>query len=210
MSGAGLTGETLFAFIATSAVIEVTPGPNLAYLALIAATEGRKPGYAAVAGVALGLAIVGLAAAFGLAAAINTSPTAFQVLRWGGVLYLLWLAWDGWSGAGEAVSHAAAGSSVQRFFLRGLVTNLLNPKAAVFYIAVLPGFTDPTGPVLGETVTLSIVYVMVATAIHAGIVTAAGTARTWLADKTREARLRKLLSLALAAIAIWFAWKTRI
>lgn len=210
MPPVGIATETLAAFILTSAVIEVTPGPNMAYLALIAATEGRRPGYAAVAGVALGLAGVGIAAALGLAAAISASAVAFQVLRWGGVLYLLWLAWDGWSGDGEGVGHAAPGSALGRFFQRGLVTNLLNPKAAVFYVAVLPGFVDPSGPVLRETLTLSLIYVGVATAIHAGIVTAAGSAQRWLADPVRERRVRRGLSLTLAAIALWFVWNTRL
>jgi threonine/homoserine/homoserine lactone efflux protein len=209
MDFGGLSVETLLAFAATSAVIELTPGPNMAYLAIIAASEGRRPGYAAVAGVAPGLALVGLAAAFGLAAAINASATAYQTLRWGGVAYLLWLAWDGWRGDGESVTHAAPGSSLGRFFRRGLITNLLNPKAAIFYIAVLPGFVSPAGRVLTETLTLSLIYVAVATVIHAGIVTAAGAARSLLTDPARERRVRRALSLALAVIAMWFAWKTR-
>jgi len=201
--------EALAAFVLTSAIIEVTPGPNMVYLAIVAASEGRRAGYAAVAGVALGLALVGLAAAFGLAAAVGASPLAFQALRWTGVVYLLWLAWDGWVGDGDAMDHVAAGSPLARFFRRGLVTNLLNPKAAVFYVAVLPGFVDPAGPVLAGTVTLSLVYVAVATAIHAAIVTAAGAARRWLDDAARERRVRRLLSVVLAGIALWFAWKAR-
>lgn len=90
--------ETLGLFILTSVIVELTPGPNMAWLALVAAAEGRRPGFAAVAGVALGLLIVGLAAAFGLAAAISASPVAWQVLRWGGVAWLLWMAFDGWRG----------------------------------------------------------------------------------------------------------------
>ncbi len=209
MDFGGLSAETILAFAVTSAVIEVTPGPNMAYLAIIAASEGRRPGYAAVGGVALGLGLVGLAAALGLAAAISASPTAFQTLRWGGVAYLLWLAWDGWRGDGESVTHAAPGSSLGRFFRRGLITNLLNPKAAVFFIAVLPGFVSPFGAVLTETLTLSLIYVVVATLIHAAIVTAAGAARTLLVDPVRERRFRRALSLTLALIALWFAWKTR-
>ena len=87
------------AFALTSFLVELTPGPNMAYLALVAATEGRRPGYAAVAGVALGLAIVGLLAALGLATLIAASPLAYQALRWAGVAYLMWLAWEGWRGA---------------------------------------------------------------------------------------------------------------
>lgn len=198
---------TLTAFALTSLVIELTPGPNMAYLALIAATEGRKPGYAAVAGVALGLAVMGAAAALGLTAVIAASPFAYQALRWGGVAYLLWLAWDGWRGGAEGNGHAKAGSSLGRFFWRGLITNLLNPKAAVFYVAVLPGFLSP-GASVADVVTLTAIYVGVATAVHGGIVTAAGAAQAWLADAARETVTRRVLSLALVGVAAWLIWKT--
>lgn len=210
---AGLPWETLAAFVVTSALIEVTPGPNMLYLAVVAATDGRKPGYAAVVGVALGLGLVGLAAALGLATAINASPWLYGALRWGGVAYLLWLAWDGWRDAGEAVDHAALGSSLGRYFGRGLITNLLNPKAAVFYVAVLPGFVTPGfvtagGQVLAQTLILSATYVAVATLIHAAIVTAAGAAQSLLENARLSRIVRRALAIALAGVAFWFAWKT--
>lgn len=205
-----LPWETVAGFAATSALIEITPGPNMAYLAVVAATEGRRPGYAAVAGVALGLLVVGLLAAAGLAAVIAASPVLFQTLRWGGVIYMLWLAVDGWRGASEPVGHAAPGSTLARYFRRGLVTNLLNPKAAVFYVAVLPAFVRPEGAVLAETVMLSVIYVAVATAIHFAIVTAAGAARRLLDNPRASLIVRRALALALAGVAVWFAVKTRI
>lgn len=205
----GLPLETIMAFAVTSTLIELTPGPNMIWLAIVAATEGRRPGYAAVAGVALGLSLVGLAAAFGLAAVISGSALLYQLLRWGGVVYLLWLAWDGWRGSATDEALAPPGSSNLLYFRRGLLTNLLNPKAAVFFIAVLPGFLPAGAVVLKETLALSMIYVAVATAIHAAIVTAAGAARYWLDDPVRERRLRRGLSLALTLVALWFAWKTR-
>ena len=198
---------TLAAFALTSLLIELTPGPNMAYLALIAATEGRKPGYAAVAGVALGLAVIGLAAALGLTAVINASPVAYQSLRWAGAAYLLYLAWEGWRGATDAAEHAEAGSSLGMYFRRGLITNLLNPKAAVFYVAVLPGFLGAEATV-ADVITLSAVYVGVATLVHAAIVTSAGAAQVWLANEAREQLVRRSLALALVGVAIWLLWKT--
>lgn len=198
---------TLATFALTSLLIELTPGPNMAYLALIAATEGRKPGYAAVAGVALGLTVVGLAAALGLTALISASPVAYQALRWAGVGYLLWLAWEGWRGAKETNQLAKAGSSLGLYFQRGLITNLLNPKAAVFYVAVLPGFLVP-GTSVTEVITLSAIYVGVATVVHLAIVTAAGTARDWLDNSARERVIRRVLALALVGVAVWMVWKT--
>ena len=198
---------TLAAFALTSLLIELTPGPNMAYLALIAATEGRKPGYAAVAGVALGLAVVGFAAALGLTALMSASPVTYQVLRWAGVGYLLWLAWEGWRGAKEADDLAKSGLSLGLYFRRGLITNLLNPKAAVFYVAVLPAFLVP-GAGVTDVVTLSAIYVGVATVVHLAIVTAAGTARDWLDNSARERVIRRVLALALVGVAVWMIWKT--
>ena len=204
-----LTLEVLFAFALASVLIELTPGPNMAYLALIAASEGRRPGLAAVAGVALGLSVVGVAAALGVAALVSASDLAYEALRWAGVGYLLWLAFDGWRGAGrETIDFAPLGSSNWRYFRRGLITNLLNPKAAVFYVAVLPTFLVARDAVLGEVLILSGIYVGVATTIHAGIVLAAGAAHRFFDDPARARRLGRALSLALALVAIWFAFKT--
>ncbi|MEZ5778758.1 MAG: LysE family translocator [Paracoccaceae bacterium] len=205
----GVAPESLAAFIIASTLIELTPGPNMAWLSIVAATEGRRPGYAAVAGVALGLAVVGIAAALGLAAAITASPLLYQLLRWGGVAYLLWLAWEGWRGAEQDGENEPLAAGLGRYFRRGLITNLLNPKAAVFYIAVLPAFVSPAAAITGQTLSLSLVYVAVATGIHAGIVTLAGFATAILTDPWRSMIVRRVLSVALAGVAIWFAWASR-
>lgn len=202
----GLSAQTLAGFALTSVVIELTPGPNMAWLAIATVTSGRGNGYAAVAGVALGLATVGLAAALGLAALIAAQPAIYQGLRWAGVAYLLYLAWDGWVSA-DAPPEAVTQRGRAAFFRRGLVTNLLNPKAAVFYIAVLPPFLPPDAG-LAQAVTLSAVYVTVATVIHAGIVTLAALAAPLLADPARRRPVARALSLMLAGVAVWFAWTT--
>ena len=163
------------AFILSCVLIEITPGPNMAYLAVLAVSEGRRAGYAAVAS---GLLIVGLLAAFGLAALISASQFLFQTLRWGGVVYLLWLAWDTWTGDGKGTNEFA--DSNRRFIRRGLIVNLLNPKAGVFYVAMLPQFVNPDAPILGQTVILSVTFVLIATLIHGTIITAAGALRPFL------------------------------
>lgn len=201
--------ETLSGFVLTCVVIELTPGPNMAYLAVLSAGSGRRAGYAATLGIALGLLIVGIGAALGLAALISNSRLLYELLRWGGVAYLLWLAWDGWHGATETSPSVTDTADMdQTVFTRGLSTNLLNPKAALFYVAVLPTFVNAAQPVVAQTVALSVVYVLIATAIHATIVTLAGLARPFLEDPDRLRIVRRGLSLALAAIAIWFAIST--
>jgi threonine/homoserine/homoserine lactone efflux protein len=202
----GLTGETALAFIVASTVIELTPGPNMAYLAVLAATEGRRQGFAAVAGVALGLLIVGLAAAFGLAALISASPPLFQTLRWGGVAYLIWLAWDAWRAERPEENGFSDGDA--KYFRRGLFVNLLNPKAGVFYVAMLPQFVDPAADVLAQTVTLSLLFVSVATLIHGSIVAMSGSLRRFVDDAPTRQIVRRLMAVALIGIAVWFAWST--
>ncbi len=182
----------------------------MAYLAVLSASVGRRAGFAATLGVALGLLIVGLAAALGLAAAISNSRWLYEMLRWGGALYLLWLAWEGWRGEEEtSPGKADAATENSKFFMRGLVTNLLNPKAGIFYIAILPTFVDETRPLVGQTVTLSFIYVAVATLIHGTIVLLADAARPWLEDERRSMIVRRVLSLLLVGIAIWLLATTR-
>jgi threonine/homoserine/homoserine lactone efflux protein len=126
---------TIGAFAATCLVIELTPGPNMAYLAVLSASYGRRAGFAATLGIALGLLIVGIGASLGLAAAISNSSLLYGLLRWGGVAYMMWLAWDGWRGAGEQTAVVPGAGQDAHLIWRGLITNLLNPKAAVFYVA---------------------------------------------------------------------------
>ena len=206
---ASISLETFGAFALTCLVIELTPGPNMAYLAILSATRGRWSGFVAAIGVALGLLAVGIASALGLTAAISNSRFLYEALRWGGVAYLLWLAWDGWRDAAEtSPAHIEEGKSDYAFFTRGLITNLLNPKSAVFYVAVLPTFVDSAQPILSQTVSLSVIYVTIATAIHTLIIVLAGSARPFLENPDRSRIVRRVLSLALAAIAVWFAFGT--
>lgn len=200
---------TYLSFILTCIIIESTPGPNMAYLAVLSASDGRKAGFAATIGIALGLLTVGIIAALGVATLISNSPLAYQTLRWGGVLYLLWLAWDGWKD--EAIDISEQKNELKqhtKFFKRGLIVNLLNPKAAVFYIAILPGFITSPSHAVFQAVSLTIIYVLIATAIHSTIVTLAGTAQQFLKDPKRRLITRRVLSLALAGIAFWFAAST--
>lgn len=201
-----LTPAIISAFIATCLVIELTPGPNMGYLALLSAREGRRAGFAAVAGVALGLALVGFAAAAGIALVVASFPPLYESLRWAGVAYMMWLAWDAWAGREQAADNQAAALFV--YFRRGLITNILNPKAFIFYITILPRFAG-ANPSYADISLLSALYVLVATLIHIAIVSAAGAARPWLDDPRRTMVARRVFAVMLALIAVWFALTTQ-
>lgn len=197
--------STAASFLVTSLLIEVTPGPNMTYLALVSARDGRRAGFATVAGVAFGLAVIGIIAAFGVAEAIQTSDVLYNLSRWAGILFLLYLAWTGWRSKGATASKNEASS---RYFVRGLIVNLLNPKAGVFYITVLPTFIDQTFPLMSQAMALTTIYVVVATLVHVLIVVLAGKLEPILTDPRREQIARRSLSALLAVVALWFAWSS--
>jgi threonine/homoserine/homoserine lactone efflux protein len=206
-----MLSSSLAAFALTALVVEMTPGPNMAYLAALSLSQGIRAGLAAVIGVALGLSVYGVAAALGLSAIIDRSPLLYEVLRWGGVAYLLWLAWEAWASEAETSPQHADDPNARPWiaFRRGLITNLLNPKAAVFYIAVLPDFVQlGKGSVAAQTLMLSAIYVGIATAIHLVIVCLAGRLQGVIATPDKRRTIRRILALLLAAIAIWFAFST--
>lgn len=196
----------LLAFALASLLIELTPGPNMAYLAILAADRGRPAGLAAVAGVALGLTGLGLLAVFGLGTLVLEQPWLYQILRWTGVAYLLYLAWEAWRDSRKPIDILDPIEGARRFFLRGLITNLLNPKAALFYVTVMPNFL--TSPSYGETLVFGSVYVLVATLVHAGVVFLAGTVQPLLTAPASRRQMGVLFALLLMAVACWVAWST--
>jgi threonine/homoserine/homoserine lactone efflux protein len=197
------SGESLVSFLLMALVMEVTPGPNMAWLALLAATAGRAAGLAAVAGIALGLAVQGALATFGVASLLLAFPALYLGLHLAGVGYLLWLAWESWRDAGDPAHHRPGGGETgQQGFGRGFVANLLNPKAALFFVTVLPGFLADGGGT-EAAITLSAIYVAVATLVHLIIVIGAGGLRGWLADPAVSVQMHRVQAVALVAVAVW-------
>lgn len=201
--------ETLLAFVLTSLAIELTPGPNMAWLALLSIERGRVAGLAAVAGVALGLLALGLAASLGLGALIAENRWLYEILRWGGVAFLLYLAWDSYSESRKPIEVRDMGERLAVHFRRGLVTNLLNPKAVLFYVTVLPNFIEGTRPLAWQSLTLTAIYVAVATAVHAGIALAGSLFQPLFASDRARRVLGIVAAVLLVGIAAWVAFSTR-
>jgi threonine/homoserine/homoserine lactone efflux protein len=193
----------LIAFVLTSLIIEMTPGPNMAYLAVLGANRGRIAGFAAVLGVALGLAFLGIVVGLGAGSLILNNRVAYEVLRWAGALYLCWLAYDSWKEARQPVETAPVSQSLFVQFRRGFITNLLNPKAALFYIAVVPEFISGPAPSVRELAVLVSIYVAVATFVHGLIVLLAGTLQAFLAAPQRHKMAGNVFSVVLFLVAVW-------
>jgi threonine/homoserine/homoserine lactone efflux protein len=189
------------AFLLASFLIELTPGPNMAWLAAKSLSDGRRAALFAVAGVGTGLALLGCLAALGVSAFIMGSPALYQTLRYAGFAYLLWLAWDTWRSPGQGDGAAELGS-----FRSGLITNLLNPKAGLYYVVMMPRFIDPalSMPAGAQAAILVAGYVLVATGIHAAVVLLAAALRPWLMARDSMRTVRRALALSLVAVAVWF------
>lgn len=136
--------ETLLLFMAAALALNLTPGPDMLFCLGSGAHRGPKAGVAASLGVAAGAMVHTAAAAFGLAGLLMASPLLFEIVRWTGAAYLVWLAWNTYRAAPPvADGTAVTQSDITRIFLRGAVTNMLNPKVAIFFLAFLPQFIDP-------------------------------------------------------------------
>lgn len=196
-------------FLIAAIIIELTPGPNMTWLALLAASRGKVAGLLAVAGIALGLTIAGAIAAFGFSKIIETNPNIFLILRWAGTLYILYLAFGALNFSSEVKNKKFEATSL-RYFFQGLLINILNPKAYLFYAAVLPKFIDSSKNIFLQLITLTIIYIIVATLIHAIIAILAGKFTNFLTDSKRTKILGRSFAILLALVAIWFFYTTKI
>lgn len=203
--------SVLLPFLAAVILMEITPGPNMGWLALVSLSQGRTAGLAAVAGITLGLSLWMVAAAFGLTEVVMRWPALYQAIRWAGVLFLLYLAWDAWRSTDATARQTPEPALRQQLFRRGLIGNLLNPKAALLYVVLLPGFMRPGyGAPLVQALALGSVHIGVSIVVHSAIVLTASRAGGSLLTRQQSPVMRTLMALSLVAVAAWTAWETRL
>jgi threonine/homoserine/homoserine lactone efflux protein len=195
-------------FVVAVLLLELTPGPNMAYLATLSLTRGRRAALAGVVGVALGLVTHAVLSALGMGALVADSPPVYEALRWAGVAFMLFLAWEGWRGANDGVADAPGAASAAQLLVRGFITNVLNPKSILFFVAVVPGFLIADSNATARLAVLGAIYVGIATAVHTAIVLLAAELRPWLLEGPRSLWVRRGLSLLLAGAAAWLAFST--
>jgi len=150
----------LVTFMGASALLYLTPGADMMFAIASGMSGGPKVGVAAAGGIALGVFAHAVLAAAGLAALIAATPVALDVIRYAGAAYLAWLAWRTWNDSGE-LAETSVKPDLGRAFRRGFVTNILNPKVALFVLAFLPQFTDPlVGPVWQQLLILGTILAL--------------------------------------------------
>jgi threonine/homoserine/homoserine lactone efflux protein len=192
-------------FALTALVLVLTPGPNMIYCVSRTLVQGRRAGFVSLAGVLLGFLAHLLAATLGLTALLLAVPLAFDALRLGGAAYLLWLAWDALRPGGSTPfqPRALPADNPGRLFRMGLLTNLLNPKVAIFYLSFFPQFLHPErGSVALQALQLGAVQIVVSGTVNALLVLGAGRISAFLASSRRWLLAQRyLMGTVLVALA---------
>lgn len=160
--------ETWFAFALASAVVVAIPGPTVLLVVSYALGHGRRPALAIVAGVGLGDFTAMTASILGIGALLATSATLFTALKWLGAAYLVYLGVKLWRAPVAAGGEVGAGTvkapaaDTRRIFLHAYAVTALNPKSIVFFVAFLPQFLDPAGPVALQLVAFEATFLTLA------------------------------------------------
>ena len=203
--------ETALLFLGAALALNLTPGPDMFYIAARSVSGGRAAGVLSALGVSVGLLFHVAAVAFGLAALLAAVPVAYDLIRIVGAIYLLALGLD-------LVLRPRHGndipslprSSLRQIFAQGVVTNVLNPKVALFFLAFLPQFVDITaGPPIPQIVFLGLLFNVQGTLVNLGVALLASRTTAWLRDsEQRIAVLRRLTGAVFVALGARLAIST--
>ena len=203
---------TWLLFVLAVIALVATPGPNVLYLVSRTLAQGRAAGFVSLAGTSSGFLLHALAAAFGLSALLAAVPVAYDAIRIAGAIYLAWLAWTTWRSPDVAVAPGAtARVPTTKLFRDGLVTSVLNPKVAMFQLALFPQFIDPAhGSVLAQSLVLAATQVVINLIGDSVFVLAAVGVRRWFASRPAwSAWSRRILASVFAALAARLALDDR-
>lgn len=196
----------LLIFCGACLLLVLTPGPNMMYLISRSICQGRMAGVISLFGVVAGFMVHMLAAAIGLSAIFVAVPMAYDLLKFAGAAYLLWLAWLAVKPGAKSMfePRALPADSPRRLFMMGFLTNLLNPKVAIFYVSFFPQFINPErASVFLQSMVLGLTQTTVSFTINLAIALSAAGIATWFArNPVWLAAQRYVMGFVLAALAI--------
>jgi threonine/homoserine/homoserine lactone efflux protein len=204
--------SSLLGFALVSLGMVLTPGPNMIYLISRSITQGPAAGIVSLGGVALGFVFYMLCAAFGITALLLAVPYAYDALRFAGAAYLLWLAWQALKPNGRSPFQVKKlqVDGPRKLFAMGFVTNLLNPKIAMLYLALLPQFIDPAQGVLTQSLALGSIQIVISVSVNAMIALAAGSIALFLGTRPTWLLVQRwLMGTVLAGLAMKMAFEAK-
>jgi len=193
-------------FIATLA-LNLAPGPDMTYVAARSLGQGRRAGLISALGISAGCLVHIAAASAGVAVLLRAWPGAYTVIRLAGAAYLLYLGiglvWS--AGRGEGLRPVSRATDWE-IFRQGAITNVLNPKVAMFFLAFLPQFVDPArGPVGLQTLALGLLFNVSGTLVNAAVAWLAGSARRLLDSRGGRAWFQRASGAVLTALGLRLA-----
>lgn len=197
-----LEPTTLLLFTGAVLLLLMSPGPNMAFVIAHGARYGWRGGVAAALGIgAADLVLTALTAA-GLTAAIAQWPPSFDLIRWAGVLYLLWMAYKAIRVRAELPTHAHLQASVRSVCIRAMLSSLLNPKALLFFMVFLPQFVVPgSASITRQIVLLGVVLTLIAIIFHIALGMLGGAIRR-LASRNGDAMQWQSRGLAIVLVLL--------
>lgn len=201
--------STLVLFAAACVALTTTPGPDMLLIASRSVSQGRRSGFVTLAGIQAGTYIHAAAAALGLSQLFILVPLAYDVVRWAGALYLLYLAWTTLRSVGGNAGAPSAPPTVSllAIFRQGVFTNLLNPKMALFVLALFPQFVNfASGSVVVQIMVLATVLNLIGLIVNGAVILAASHTRTYFTGGGRFSYLpHYFLSAVFAGLAFRLA-----
>lgn len=207
--GTGVAGPAALGMVLTALAMVLTPGPNMLYLVSRSISQGRVAGLISLVGTGVGFMVYMLMVNLGLAIVFVAVPWLYIGLKAAGVAYLVHLAWLALKPGGRGVFevHDLCRDRPVKLFRTGLVTNLLNPKAAVMYLTLIPQFINPArGHPAVQGLTLGTIQIIVSLIVNALIVLTAGTLSDFLAARPQWAIWqRRMTGTLLGAVALLLA-----
>ena len=202
-----LNPELFTAFLLITVVLFLTPGPIVTLLIATGATHGSRAALLTVLGTAGGTSLLIGAIAFGLTWVLKSSVVLFEVIRWAGAAYLIWLGVQTWRNAGRAGDSPTPSGRSQVW--RGFLVALSNPKSMAFFTAFLPQFVDPALPPAFQLAAMCVVAVLLGAAMDSGWALAAGLGRSWLMKPSRARFLGRASGAMLIGGGIWLSLARR-
>jgi threonine/homoserine/homoserine lactone efflux protein len=194
--------ELFAAFLVISVLLLLTPGPIVTLIIATGATQGARAALITVAGTTIGNFVLIGAIAFGLSIVLKFASELFEVMRWAGAAYLVWLGIQAWRNAGAPEGPAPRN---RVHFSRGIVVALTNPKTIAFFTAFLPQFVDPALPAGPQLAAMCAAWFVLAGLTDSIWAFAAGWARGWFLDPARKKWLGRASGLALIGGGIWLS-----
>jgi threonine/homoserine/homoserine lactone efflux protein len=164
-------------FLGASILLTLAPGPDIIFVITQGISRGKKAAVLTALGLCSGITVHTTAAAFGVSAIFHTSAMAFQILKYAGAVYLLFLAWKTIKEKGTFLqTDASAQPDGFALFRRGIIMNLLNPKVSLFFLAFLPQFGSPdSGPIAFQMILLGLIFMIQAIVIFCTVGTFSGS-----------------------------------